>query len=91
MSGRPTVFYGPVINPIDLKTYSALPRCLMAILPSGEIAWMIDDVPDSMVQEIMAQQGCTDADVVALRTGEFLMPGLIDTHTVRLITPLSTL
>lgn len=89
MASLPTVFYGAVINPETLKTFSALPRCLLAIAPSGEIAWMVDDVPDSMVQEVMAKNGCTDANVIPLRTGEFLMPGFIDTHTVRLAKSLS--
>lgn len=79
-----TVFYGPVINPISLTTYSAYPRCLLAVNKSGNIDWVVDDVEPSVLQEVLASKGYIDAAqvLVELKEGEFLMPGFIDTHTV---------
>ena len=77
-----SVFYGPVINPVSVNTYQALPRCLLAVGANGNIDWMVDDVPGSMIQEALAEKGWLDADVYDLKDGEFLMPGFIDTHTV---------
>ncbi|KAJ8519515.1 hypothetical protein ONZ45_g3543 [Pleurotus djamor] len=77
----PTVYYGAVVNPLTLTSYQALPQCLLAISSEGTIAWMVEDVPDSMVQDVMSENGWTDAEVVMLKQGEFLMPGFIDTHT----------
>jgi Predicted metal-dependent hydrolase with the TIM-barrel fold len=77
-----TVYYGAVINPQTLTFYQALPNCLLAVGPTGEIDWIVEDVASSMVQETMAQKGSADVDVVDLKRGEFIMPGFIDTHTV---------
>lgn len=82
MAGLPTIYYGAVVNPQSLTSYQALPRCLLAVSSEGTIDWIVDDVEDSMVQEVMSQKGCVDAEVVPLREGEFLMPGFVDTHTV---------
>lgn len=82
---RSTIFHGAVINPQSLSSYQALPKCLLCVGTSGDIAWVVDDVPDSMVQEVMAQKGCLDGDdvdFVTLKKGEFLLPGFVDTHTV---------
>jgi guanine deaminase len=75
----PTVYYGSVINPTSLDAYEASPHCLIAVSSRGDIDWLVHDVPDSMVQEVMGQQGCTDAEVVTLKRGEFIIPGFIDT------------
>lgn len=76
-----TVFYGAVINPNTLTTYRTLPRCLLAVGSSGDIEWMVDDVPEHQLQETLARNGSVDADFVALHPTEFLLPGFIDTHT----------
>ncbi|KAH7906377.1 Metallo-dependent hydrolase [Hygrophoropsis aurantiaca] len=79
-----TFYYGSVINPKSLTDYDALPRCLIGVDNTGNIACIIEDVADSMLQETLAQHGITDitsASVVVLKEGEFIMPGLIDTHT----------
>jgi len=77
------VYYGAVINPQTLTSYQALPNCLLSISPKGDIDWIVEDVLSSMVQETLIQKGCIDLDVVTLKHGEFIMPGFIDTHTVR--------
>lgn len=77
----PIVFRGAVINPQTLTSYDALPNCLLAVSPTGDIEWIVENVVDSMVQEIMSQKGCPETEVVTLKNGEFIMPGFIDTHT----------
>ena len=82
MIPTPTVFYGAVINPQSLRSYQALPRCLLAVSASGVIEWIVDDVEESMIQQALAHKGCIDSEVVPLKYGEFIMPGFVDTHTV---------
>lgn len=92
---RSKIFHGAVINPQSLSSYQALPKCLICVGPSGDIAWVADDVPDSLVQEVMAQKGLVfdedSVDFVTLKRGEFLLPGFVDTHTVSLSLSLSSL
>lgn len=79
----PTIFYGAVINPVSLSEYTALPHCLIAVGESGNIDWIVDNVAAHELQDALALKGLVDAPVVALKDGEFIMPGFIDTHTVR--------
>jgi guanine deaminase len=83
-----TVFYGSVINPITLTRYDALQRCLLAVGPSGQVDWLVQDVDASLIQDTMAAHGCVDSEVFSLLEGQFIMPGFIDTHTVNIL-PLS--
>jgi guanine deaminase len=83
MTTRDTIFYGAIVNPVDLTSYQALPRAVLALTSAGEIAWIEEDVDSSALQEILAAHGWQDADVIELKLGEFLVPGFIDTHTVR--------
>lgn len=80
-----TIFYGAVINPLSLTSYSAFPRCLIAVDGSGNIGWIVDDVEPHALQEVLAAKGHVDMEVLALKDGEFIMPGFIDTHTVGFI------
>ncbi|KAK0228746.1 hypothetical protein IW262DRAFT_1446281 [Armillaria fumosa] len=76
-----TIYYGSVINPISLTSYQALPRCLLAVGPTGCVEWLVEDVEDSLVQDTLGQMGCVDNAVVPLKETEFIIPGFIDTHT----------
>lgn len=78
-----TIFYGPVVNPISHSSFQALPRCLLAVGPTGDIDWIVDDVHESVLLGVLAQHGSADIPLVVLRRGEFLLPGFVDTHTVR--------
>jgi guanine deaminase len=80
--GTRTIFYGPVVNPVSLTSYSTLPHCLLSIDPSGKIEWMMDNVAKQQIQETLASKKLIDVDIVYLKDGEFLIPGFIDTHTV---------
>lgn len=83
----PTVYYGPLVNPKNLHEYQALPHALLGVSSAGIIEWIEPDVPDSSVlQDVLVKHGYTsveDVKIVELRRGEFLLPGFIDTHTVR--------
>jgi guanine deaminase len=82
MCGSTTIFYGGVINPLDIDSFSALPRCVLCVDPEGNIAWIIDDVEPHNLQEQLAMKGLVDPEIITLRDGEFIIPGFIDTHTV---------
>jgi hypothetical protein len=81
------LYYGPVINPQSLRRYLALPRCLIAIGSDGNIIWVEDDIEADAIANIIAGHGLKDAEYKLVdftaTPGEFLMPGLIDTHVVR--------
>lgn len=96
MSTPTIIFYGAVVNPKSLIAYQALPRCLLAVGSSGTIDWLIGDVPENRLHETLSKKGCTDERLITLHPGEFIMPGFIDTHTVRitfrcLLSPLTRL
>lgn len=80
-----TVYYGGLITPGTLTEYIALPHALLSVSGStGEIEWIEEDVPENMLQNVLAKHGMLSGfDLLALKLGEFLMPGFIDTHTVR--------
>ena len=77
------IFYGPVINPESLSSFRSLPRCLLAVDASGEIVWIEEHVPESALEDVLAQHGTDKIRPHILKHGEFLLPGFVDTHTVR--------
>jgi guanine deaminase len=80
-----TIFYGPLVNPKSLSSFQALPSCLLAVGASGQIDWIEEDVHESALLNVLAQHGSPDIPLVSLRHGEFILPGFVDTHTVRLL------
>lgn len=82
MSDSTMIFYGGVINPLNVDSFSALPRCLLCVDRTGNIAWVIDNVEPHNLQESLSAKGLVDAEIIALRDGEFIIPGFIDTHSV---------
>ena len=85
MSAPPpkTIFYGPVINPESLSCFHCLPKCLLAVGASGDIVWFKKDVPESALIDVLAQHESGKITLHTLEHGEFLLPGFVDTHTVR--------
>lgn len=82
-----TFFYGGVVTPIDPRQWDVIPKCLLMVGPTGDIIWMSEDIEINMPGgEIMVQapNGRCIAGFVFLREGEFIIPGFIDTHTVRI-------
>lgn len=82
-----TIYHGPVINPISLTAYTALPRCLIAVAHDGNILWIDDDVDPANLTDTIAHRGLQTYTLVHLKQGEFIMPGFIDTHIVRSFLP----
>ena len=82
-----TIFYGAVVTPISHSSYDALPHALLCVdRKTGDIHWVEPDVPASSLQDVLAEHGIVDmvdVEFVELRDGEFLVPGFVDTHTVR--------
>lgn len=83
-----TLYYGPVINPHTFIHYHALPRCLIAVGSDGNIIWIEDDIDPSVVHDtIISARDLKEDDYTLVnlneKPGEFIMPGLIDTHVVR--------
>ncbi|KAN0094897.1 hypothetical protein V8E55_003184, partial [Tylopilus felleus] len=79
------VYYGPIVNPKTLRHYDAPSRCLIAVRLDGNIIWIEDDVQPSAVHNTIAaarELQPSEYNLVDFSTkpGEFIMPGLIDTH-----------
>lgn len=83
MSGSMMIFYGAVVTPVDASTWKALPRCLFCVGSTGNIDWMLEYIQENKLHEALSQKGYSLDDVVILQDGEFVIPGFIDTHTVR--------
>jgi guanine deaminase len=81
-----TLYHGQFVHSISLTELEYLVDALVYVA-DGAIAWIEKDVDGSLVQEIAARHGLTLDDpgleVVSLEEGDFICPGLIDTHTVR--------
>lgn len=82
-----TIFYGALVTPKSLTAYDALPHAVLCVSGStGHIDWIEPDVPASSLLNVLAKHGLLDltgVDIIELKPGEFLLPGFIDTHTVR--------
>ena len=80
-----TIFYGPLVNPISLSSFHSLPRCLLAVGSSGHVDWIEQDVHESALQDVLAKHASLEVPIISLRHGEFILPGFVDTHTVRIL------
>ena len=80
------LYFGPVINPQTLTHYLALPRCLIAVGSDGNIIWIEEDIDPSVVHDTITVRGLKHGEYTLVdfctNPGEFIMPGLIDTHVV---------
>ena len=76
------VFYGAIVNPKSTASFLLLPNSLLAVAASGEVDWIEDNVHPSLVQDVLARHGSLDTPFIALKNGEFILPGFVDTHTV---------
>ena len=79
-------FYGGLINPETLIGYSAHPRALVVVGVDGTIDLLEKDVDEiENVKKILKDRydGTSSVDLHELEEGDFIMPGFIDTHTVR--------
>lgn len=82
------VYYGAIIQSRSLTELDAWPRALLAIDASGVIAWIETDVSSSEVRDVAGRHGwdigdSSTVEFIEGKKGEWIMPGLVDTHTVR--------
>ncbi|KAK4684091.1 hypothetical protein P7C73_g6112, partial [Tremellales sp. Uapishka_1] len=79
----PTVYYGDFVHSISLTELEYLHHGLLCVSEHGIIEWVLRDVEGSLVQQRLADMGLTveDVEMVELAEGEFICPGLVDTHT----------
>lgn len=75
------VYYGSLVTPVDLRTVDILVNALIAVSSDGKIAWLERDVQSSVVQDVLLQHSWQDVEVIQLLSGEWIMPGFVDTHT----------
>lgn len=70
----------------SLRHIQALPRALIGVSGDGIIEWVLDDVDGASIQDAMLSKGwqIEDVDFIELGFGQWIMPGFVDTHTVRL-------
>ena len=87
-------FYGPVINPQSLTSYEILPRALLAVRSDGRIAWLERECDSKAVISTIQRRNSDDVlngkcpNLTELSAEEFLIPGFVDTHTVRYLASL---
>ncbi|TKA57415.1 hypothetical protein B0A53_00644 [Rhodotorula sp. CCFEE 5036] len=78
------VFYGTLVHSLSLTEIEYLENALLGVDENGVIAFLDKAVSSAAdVDQRLEAHGWSrqDAQVVELKRGEFLMPGLIDTHT----------
>ncbi|KAK4048579.1 hypothetical protein OIO90_005749 [Microbotryomycetes sp. JL221] len=74
-------FYGALVHSKSITEIEYIESALLGIDEHGRIAFIEHEVePDDVVQRI-TQRGWNRDCVYILNQGEFLMPGMIDTHT----------
>lgn len=86
MPSQTTIFYGSIVHSLDIDTLEYLLRAAICVQDDGKIAWIEKVVASSsLLQEVAAihHLDITSADVtvIELEEGQFICPGLIDTHT----------
>ncbi|KAG9318546.1 hypothetical protein JVU11DRAFT_637 [Chiua virens] len=75
-----TIYYGPVINPIDSSSFIALPSCLIVVGQDGNIVSIDNHIHQATLSDTIARRGIDNYTFIDLKPGHFIMPGLIDTH-----------
>ena len=77
------IFHGALITTQSPFLIKYLPHALIYI-QSGIIQWIEEDVAnDAQLEEVLTARGLQESNVVKLQRSEFLLPGFVDTHTVR--------
>lgn len=80
------VIYGTLIHSLNATTHQSLRAALIGIVPgSGLIAFVHPDVAPDQVVPVLQSYGSAwtgaHCQLLWLREDEFVVPGLIDTHT----------
>ncbi|CAD6585029.1 MAG: hypothetical protein CYPHOPRED_002953 [Cyphobasidiales sp. Tagirdzhanova-0007] len=75
------VFHGCCVHSLTNRKLEYLRDALLAVDEAGFITFLQPDVARQDIAAILRQQDWQDVEVVDLERGQFLIPGLIDTHT----------
>ncbi|ORY24134.1 hypothetical protein BCR39DRAFT_472609 [Naematelia encephala] len=89
MSQYRTIYHGNFIHTPTPAKLEVLHSALVCVGPEGVIEWIEEDVQGEMIQDISGRYGIDLLDgaataavqVVQIPQGEFVCPGLVDTHT----------
>jgi len=88
----PLLIIGALISPVDQRSYDVLPSAFLYVGQDGLIKAIQQIVPPSApitseaidaFLETVSHSG--ELEILTLARGEFLIPGFIDTHTVRVL------
>jgi guanine deaminase len=74
-ANTPTVFQGAIVHSTDLNTLEILPDATLVVDVHGRITAFHKSTPDLQQSELPS-----DAQVRRIPSGDFLIPGFIDTH-----------
>jgi len=70
MASSDRVYYGALVNPIDIRSVDFLPQALIAVSNDGTIAWVERQVDGSLVQAVLANHNWSDVDLIELGASE---------------------
>jgi hypothetical protein len=80
-----TIYHTSYTHSISLTELGHVPKALICVGETGIIEWIEKDVADEGVERVLAAHGLRIGDVEVVKIDEGgIVPGLIDTHTVRL-------
>ena len=79
------LYYGAIVQSHSLTELDLWPNALLAVSPDGVIAWIETDVKSADVQQVASAHNwdLTDSTIrfIEGKPGEWLLPGLVDTHS----------
>jgi len=80
-----TIYHTSYTHSISLKELEHVPKALICVGETGITEWIEKDIGNEEVERILADHGLRIGDVEVVKIDEGgIVPGLIDTHTVRL-------
>jgi guanine deaminase len=79
-----TIYHTSYTHSISLTELEHVPKALICVGETGIIEWIEKDIADDGVERVLADHGLRIGDVEVIKIDEGgIVPGLIDTHTVR--------
>ena len=85
----PLLISGAIVSPVDRRSYDALTRAFLYVGEDGVIKAIKRISPAAAAGDVdafLAEVGhCGELERLDLARGEFVIPGFVDTHTVRLL------
>lgn len=84
----PLLIFGSLLSPINLTSYKTVTHARVLIDDQGIIEYIENYDPAISVEEaaqsFIDQNNLPSFEVICLRKGQFIIPGFIDTHAVRI-------